>query len=289
MAVSALEVSDLERFAESLKSEGLSQGTIDNYTTTLTQLEAYLSNRSRSLPSCTSEDVNQWLIKLDKDGIDAKTRRRHLSAVSKYFDKVKNLKLDVEWPKYRSNIPLWMTKDEWNRLISASNEYGLEYQCLFQLCYDGALRISEALNLKKDDLLFDDKSIRIKLPKSGKYKEEYVPIERETTWGMIKDWLKEKHKKYPNNDYVFPGERSKRLSRSTVDVLIKSICRKAGIDVSKAHAHILRHSRATHLRRDGMEIDELQKFLRHSDIKMTMIYDHIVLDDIRKRLSTLDR
>ncbi|MCP8320753.1 MAG: phage integrase family protein, partial [archaeon] len=220
--------------------------------------------------------------------INAKTRRRHLAAIRRFFNTIKKQKVDVEWPKYRSSIPSWITKDEVNMFISASDKYGLEFHCLFQLCYDGALRISEALNLMDEDLLFQDKLIRIKLPKSGKYEEEYVPIEKEATWGLIKDWLKEKHKLYPKNDYVFPGEKSKRLSRSTVDVVIKSICKKIGISSSKAHAHVLRHSRATHLRRDGMEIDELQKFLRHSDIKMTMIYDHIVLDDIRKRLSIID-
>jgi len=141
------------------------------------------------------------------------------------------------------------------------------------------LRVSELVNLKKQDFNFQEGLIHIKLSK-GK-KDRFV---------KIPDSIKEELKSYSmlnNKEIFFPSNRGGKLTTATIQKIIKNSAKKANIK-KNVHPHTLRHSFATHLLEQGIDLRIIQKLLGHSDIKTTQIYLSVSNQLIKNIKSPLD-
>ena len=164
----------------------------------------------------------------------------------------------------------------------------LKHKLLIGLLYGCGLRCMEVRNLRLSDLDFNRRLLHIVQSKGNK--DRYVPLSVHLIRGIQK-YIASAH---PVN-YLFEGNGNpegkdfdSRYSQRGVQWVVKRIARDAGI-IKEVHTHMLRHSYATHLLEDGVNIISVQKLLGHSNIENTMIYLHICTPPDKLPQSPLDK
>jgi len=171
--------------------------------------------------------------------------------------------LAVERPKTRKRVVARLSRDEETRLITHAyrmqGERGLFIKTLFQT---GA-RVSEFVNLKAEDVFFDEQMILIAKAKGGK--SRYVPILPELAQEL------RTHLGQRTVGYLFETNRATRYSPRRIQQIIKETAEQAEI-TKRVYPHLLRHSVATTLLERGMPIEQMQKFLGHSKLETTQLY-----------------
>jgi len=142
------------------------------------------------------------------------------------------------------------------------------YYIIIRILYSTMARVSELCNIKINDIDFDNGYIRLR----GKgNKERIVPVDPKTL-ELIKDYVKIR-KRHNSEDFLLVNTRGKQLKPRVVQEDIQQIKKICGFPESKIITpHVFRHTGATHLRRSGMDISELQDILGHSNPSTTRIY-----------------
>lgn len=188
--------------------------------------------------------------------------------------------------KKDKKLPVILSREElWQMLQSASL---LKHKLLIGLLYGCGLRCMEVRNLRLRDLDFDRKLVHI-VQSKGK-KDRYVPLSEHLVRG-IKKYVAAEHPR----QYLFEGTGNPegkgfdgRYSQRGVQWAVKTVARQAGI-IKEVHTHMLRHSYATHLLEDGVNIITVQKLLGHANIENTMVYLHICTPPDKMPHSPLDK
>jgi site-specific recombinase XerD len=142
------------------------------------------------------------------------------------------------------------------------------YYLIVRLLYSTMARVSELCNIRIRDIDFERGYIRLR----GKgNKERIVPVDQRTL-EIFKEHLQDRIS-YDPEDFLLVNTRNKQLSPRVIQTDIKTIKEKCGFAESKIITpHVFRHTGATHLRRSGMDISELQDILGHSNPNTTRIY-----------------
>jgi len=186
--------------------------------------------------------------------------------------------LNLPNPKKNQTIPDILTIKEIKRLIEVTNN--VKHKLIIKLLYGCGFRVSEIVDLKKEDVNFEEGLIHIKLGK-GK-KDRFV---------KIPESIRNELKSYCNiSDFkiLFPSNRDGKLTTATIQAILKNAAKKAKIK-KRVYPHLLRHSFATHLLEQGTDLRIIQKLLGHSSIKTTQIYTQISQASIKKVESPLDK
>ena len=187
--------------------------------------------------------------------------------------------LNISSPKKAKMLPVFLTNDEVLQLIRTAEKSDkskfLRITVMLKLMYACGLRVSELVELPINCINFDKKQIKIK----GKgAKERIIPIAGEAQRSVI-DWFNERKKciKGRHNQFLFPSLKSKygHVSRVSFFKDIKELALIAGLDKKKVSPHVLRHSFATHLLQNDIDLRSIQVMLGHEDISTTEIYTHV--------------
>lgn len=183
--------------------------------------------------------------------------------------------IDIELPKLKKSLPHTLSFDEIDKIldIELNDKYSYRNKAMLELMYSSGLRISELVNLKLQDIDFEDDIVRI----YGKgSKERIVPI-GDYAIKYLKKYIYEYRSSLMHNkvsDYIFLNSRGDRISRQAMFKLIKKIIRDKNIK-KNVSPHTLRHSFASHMLENGADLRSIQELLGHSDISTTQIYTHI--------------
>ncbi|MEJ2307525.1 MAG: tyrosine-type recombinase/integrase [candidate division WOR-3 bacterium] len=183
-------------------------------------------------------------------------------------------------------LPEFLSADEVTKLIESVNgdfKYSIRDKAILELLYGCGLRVSELLNLKKEDLFLKEDFIRVKGKGS---KERIIPLGDKAKKALIKYINEERpilDKK--NSTYLFLTRRGNKLSRMGMWKRFRNYLAKSGIR-KKCTPHTLRHSFATHLLERGATLRTVQLLLGHSDISTTQIYTHVDRNYLREILSS---
>lgn len=181
----------------------------------------------------------------------------------------------IEMPsiKHSKKLPVVLSKEEMKRLLSSTES--LKHRVLLNLLYGCGLRCFEVRNIRVSDLDFDRCMLHVR---EGKYrKDRYVPLSK-IVIDLLKEYLAVKKKSI----WLFNGKPignaggdfDSRYSAKGVQWVIKHLCQKA--DISKnVSIHTLRHTFATHLLEDGLDIVSIKELLGHEKIETTMVYLHV--------------
>jgi site-specific recombinase XerD len=168
----------------------------------------------------------------------------------------------------RSQTIKFLTFDETKRLFE--NIISKRDKAIFLLAYRHGLRASEIGLLRHSDL--DLKTLRVMIHRiKGSLSGEH-PLQADEV-RALKSYLKTREDSFP---YLFPSRKGSPISRSMLDVLIKSYGEAANLPEEKRHFHVLKHSIATHLLEKGAELRFLQDWLGHANIQNTVIYTALV-------------
>jgi len=198
-------------------------------------------------------------------------------AIKFFFENVLHQKLFLPTIKRNKTLPEILTIGEIKRLIE--NTTNLKHRLIIKMIYGCGLRVSEVVNLKKENINFNEGLIHIKLAK-GK-KDRFVKIPESISEDMFN------FSKIGNSKCLFESNRGGKLTKATVQAVLRNSARKAQIK-KRVYPHLLRHSFATHLLEQGTDLRVIQKLLGHSSIKTTQIYTQISQASIKNVKSPLD-
>ena len=188
--------------------------------------------------------------------------------------------------KHDKKLPTVLSKEEVWRLLKSCHL--LKHKVLIGLLYGCGLRCMEVRSLRLQDLDFDRMQLKVVQGK-GK-KDRYVPLSIHLIRGLKSYIQAEKPKMYLFNGQPAGragGDFDSRYSQRGVQWAVKQACKVAGI-TKDVCVHTLRHTFATHLLEDGLDIISLKNLLGHENIETTMEYLHIAQLDTQKAFSPLD-
>ncbi|MGC9168605.1 MAG: site-specific tyrosine recombinase/integron integrase [Desulfurella sp.] len=260
----------LDKFLNFLQNNYQSKYTINAYYIDVCQFIDY-----KKTYVINENDINAYVLFLNKNKKSPSTIKRKLSALSVFYDFLKKsgiYNFDLKGlvrPKSPKPLPKFLDIDE--TLSFLENVSSLRDKAIISLLYSSALRVSELVNLNIEDINFSNNTILI--TRKGN-KQMSVPVSPKTL-NILKKYLGNRQK-----GSVFLNKFGKRLSQRSIENIVKKHAKKTLLkDISP---HTLRHSRATHLLNNGMDLRILQRFLGHSSILATQIYTHLSLQDLIK-------
>lgn len=212
-------------------------------------------------------------------GIGAAARARKLSAIKSFYKyltvRTKLLTVnpvkDVEFPKIRKSLPKYLTLEESRRLLSSVRGVNEKRDyAILMLFLNCGIRRSELVGLNLSDV-YDDR-IRV----TGKGNKERIVYFGSACKAAIDDYLPERNKKVLSDNRALFGSRdNNRISVTAVHRLVKKHMLAAGLDPSQYSAHKLRHTAATLMVSNGVDIKTVQEVLGHEHLNTTEIYTHI--------------
>jgi len=267
----------LDKLQIELKISKNSEYTIRNYLDANQQLLTFLN---KSLAQITEDDVKKYLAEKMNNKSSASTIL-FLSAIKYSFSNIlkKDITSTIKRPKKEKKIPVVMTKQEIKKLFDALSTK--KSKLMISLIYAGGLRVSELVSLKIDDLDFEERIGQLRQAKGKKDRIFNIP---QTLFRDLK--FQAKKQKQKNQEYLFTGPKGKLSSRN-IQKIISNARKKT--DIKKdIHCHTLRHSFATHLLENGVDIRKIQELLGHADLSTTQIYTHISAEELKKIKSPLD-
>ena len=212
-------------------------------------------------------------------GIGAAARARKLSAIKSFYKyltvRTKLLTVnpvkDVEFPKIRKSLPKYLTLEESRLLLSSVRGVNEKRDyAILMLFLNCGIRRSELVGLNLSDVYED----RIRV--TGKGNKERIVYFGSACKAAIDAYLPERNKKVLSDNRALFGSRdNNRISVTAVHRLVKKHMLAAGLDPSQYSAHKLRHTAATLMVSNGVDIKTVQEVLGHEHLNTTEIYTHI--------------
>ena len=272
---------------------GVSLNTIKAYAADIAQ---YLEIISPTLPqNAKKEDIDSYLKALKETDSSPKTIARKISCIREFYKFLQSERIIkdnptclLHTPKVGKPLPSFLTKTEIEKLNSVAsckkNFSFMRMKVIIKLMSSSGLRISEVINLQENAINYDMRQILI----FGKgSKERLVPVTNE----IVKDVLEyvNYRKQYlgkKTSKWLFPSlnSTSGHITRSGFFRGLKKMAAIAGLDESKIHPHTLRHSFATRLVNENVDLRSIQKLLGHENIVTTEIYTHITTEKLAQEV-----
>lgn len=218
-------------------------------------------------------------------GLQASTRARKVATIRSFYKYLTNkAKLldenpmqDLDSPRQRQSLPRYLTLEESIQLLESVDGENAERDfCILTLFLNCGLRISELCGLNLSDVRED--RLRV-LGKGNKERIIYLNVACQTA---IQDWLTVRSHSGSADPYaLFISKRHTRVTKDGVHYMIKKRLAAAGLDSSKYSAHKLRHTAATLMLQNGVDVRTLQEVLGHEHLNTTQIYTHVNSDSLR--------
>ncbi len=268
------------KFEEQTIINGYSYSTIFNYSRAVAKISLHFK---KSLLDLDPDEVNQFLFLLAREKKASSSYFKHTVYGLRFFFRLYDMEdrvLKLPSIKADRKLPVVLSSEELKRLFFAPQR--LKQRVLLSLIYAGGFRIGEVSRLKINDV--DSDRMLIRIVKSKGKMDRYVPLS-----SYLLSGLKRYYKSSKPKDYLFNGrQKGQPLSHSAIQQSFRLAKQKANIlkDVS---VHSLRHSYATHLLEQGLDIVTIKELLGHSDIGTTMMYLHVAKVERIKAHSPLDR
>lgn len=273
-------------FSYYLKNEkGLSKNTVDAYVRDLEQYQSFLSRYHKidQVTQITEKHIEAFLKSLKNQSMSAKSLSRKLTAIKSFHqfafqekETQNDVSIHIKSPKIEKHLPTVLSVDEVVSLLESidpSTPLGLRNMALMELIYGSGLRVSELLSLSLEDIHLNQAYLRV----TGKgNKERVVPISDMAVIALRNYITKGRDSLITERtSMLFLNSTGQTLSRVGFFKVLKKLSKDANLNESKISPHTLRHSFATHLLENGMDLRTLQTLLGHEDISTTQIYTHI--------------
>lgn len=286
--------------------QGHSRQTVDEYYLDLRSFARYLKQvrdpSLRSVPmdhiplddvslelfqSVTLTDVYSYMNFLTRDkGLNAASRARKVATIRSFYKYLtnkaklltKNPVQDLDSPRQKKSLPKYLSLDESIDLLeSVDGKNATRDFCILTLFLNCGLRISELVNLNVTDVR--DNQLRV----LGKGNKERILFLNDACVKAIQDWMIDRNALtlIDQNALFVTLQNRRRISVAAVHKLVKKHLADAGLDSTQYSAHKLRHTAATLMLQNGVDVRTLQEVLGHDHLNTTQIYTHVDNDDLR--------
>ena len=237
------------------------------------------------------EQIHEYLFMLQKRSVTpSQTYFKHTVYGLRFLLKSEGLPysfLHLPEIKKVTKLPVVLSKQEVWAMLKACTL--LKHKVLIGLLYGCGLRCLEVRSVKLQDLDFDRKQLKVVQGKGQK--DRYVPLSEHLIRALKAYLTAEKPNNYLFGGQPMPdrsgGEWDSRYSQKGVQWAVKEAAKRAGIR-KDVHVHTLRHTFATHLLEDGLDIITVKNLLGHENIETTMLYLHVAQLNTRPVFSPLD-
>ena len=281
----------IERYLAYLTVEkGLAPNTREAYGRDLMRFAAFFRDAGfQQYADADPAVVLKYLIDLRRQGLESRSRARHLVSLRGFFRFLRNENIIpsdptrlIELPKSGLHLPGVVPVEEIRRLLAAPDRKqprGKRDAAMLELLYAAGLRVSELVALDLQHLNLEAGFVRV-LGKGAK--ERIVPIGRQAQ-AALRSYLENGRPllmRQRVGPHVFVARQGRPMTRQGFWKLIKKYTRQAGIrtDISP---HTLRHSFASHLLEGGADLRAVQIMLGHADIATTQIYTHVTAERLK--------
>jgi len=278
-------VPEFEKVVRKLETQvalrGQSKSTLNNYIRRIALCVVHFGKLPEQIDP---EEINEYLVALARDPRSpSRSSFKHMVYGLRYYYRLLGMnKNAIALPslKKETKLPIILNQQELKELFAAPTL--LKQRVVLTLIYSAGLRGQEVINLKISDVDFERKTIHIR---QSKYKKDrIVPLADSMAVGL-KKYLKAENP----HIWLFNGkEADGRYSVKGLSWVMRENLKKTTI-TKEINLHSLRHSYATHLLEQGINIVTVKELLGHADITTTMVYLHIAQCDLIKAHSPLDR
>lgn len=271
----------LRLYVKYLKGKRYSESTVKTYFTLLADFIDYI--QKKPLNELSNKDVELFIedVFIPRK-LSVSTQRQLISAIKLFKAFYPECAIDevrLTRPRKDKILPTVLSKEEVIDLLRCTKN--LKHRAVLSMIYSAGLRISELLNLELKNIDVDRRQIIVKNAKGRKDRhiilaESFIPL-------MINYITSYVPKKY----FVEGVVEGEKYSAESIRSFLKTACKLAHI-TKKVTPHTLRHSYATHLLENGIDLRYIQELLGHAKPETTMIYTHVSKKDLLQIKSPLD-
>ena len=235
----------------------------------------------------TLTDIYAYMNYLSRDRrLNNASRARKVATIRSFYkyltNKAKlldvNLVQDLDAPRLKKALPKYLDLDESLELLDhVEGKNAIRDYCILTLFLNCGLRISELVGLNKTDVRGDQLRVL------GKGNKERVLFLNDACQRALADWMTERDAMtlVDQNALFVTLQNRRRITRAAVHKLVKKHLAGAGLDSTQYSAHKLRHTAATLMLQNGVDVRTLQEVLGHDHLNTTQIYTHVDSDELR--------
>ena len=243
----------------------------------------------RSPHTATAEDVRRFQIEQRETGVPVPTMNSIVAALRFFFTNTldrPDLSRKLVRTAHARKIPVVLSLEEMKRLLDATT--CLKHQAALSVAYGAGLRVAEVSALKVSDIDSKRMLLRIERGKGGRYRNAMLP---EGLLSLLRDWWRAgRQLGVMHTDGWLPPGQNARVPLSTRQLHRIVVQAAEAADIHKrVGPHTLRHSFATHLLEDGVDIRVIQALLGHAKLNTTAFYTQVATKTMRAVTSPLDR
>jgi len=286
MDSSTLAVTPLrQRMLDDMRMRKLEPNTQAGYIRAVRKLAGFLR---RSPDTATVEDLRRFQLHLVDEGTSPITLNATLTGLKFFFDVTLGrgeLMAKMQPVHVPRTLPVVLSREEVARLIAATRN--LKHQTALSLAYGTGLRAGEVVALKVGDIDSQRMTLRVE---QGKGRKDRYAMLSPTLLQRLRAWWREGHAqgKVLPGGWLFPGlDPVDPLTARQLNRAIHDAAEAAKID-KRVSMHTLRHSFATHLLEQKVDIRVIQVMLGHKKLETTSIYTHVATEVLREVVSPLD-
>ena len=235
------------------------------------------------------EKIEEYITHLHKN-YKQKTVKRKIASIKAYYNYLEETEIITENPfrkikvRFKENVtlPKIIPREEIEQLLNymykclnestvSSRKYMFRDITIIEVFFATGARVYEISNIRKDSINLNTGLIRL-MGKGGK--ERYVQISSTSVLSLLKKYYAENESVIRQSGYFFVNNRGNRYTEQSIRLMLKKYTEQSGIE-RNITPHMFRHSFATYLIEEGVDVSCVQQILGHSSIKTTQIYIHI--------------
>jgi len=263
-----------------MELKGFSPKTISAY---IAHVAHYAKHYSKSPENLGAEEIKDYLHYLIQEKHVSSSYVNGVYSALKFFY---GTTLQREWElakiprsKKDKKLPVTLSQSEIQQIFNVVQN--IKHKAILMTIYAAGLRVSEAANLKVQDI--DSKNMQIHVHEGKGKKDRYCILSQ-----VNLEILKSYYKNYYPREWLFPGQTpDKPITSRTIQHIFEKAKDKAKIK-KPATVHTLRHSFATHLLEAGVSVYHIQQLMGHANVRTTSIYIHLQRKDVLNVISPLD-
>jgi len=275
-----------QRLIEDMALHRLSRATQRNYLRDVARFASWLG---RPPDLATDEDLRRYQIEQSQTGQGAPAMNAAVSALRFFYTRTldrPDLTRKLHRVKHPRALPTVLSREEVARMLDATTS--IKHQAILSVAYGAGLRASEVTKLKVHDVDSERMLLRVECGKGGRHRNAMLAADLLL---LLREWWKVGRQQgvmHPDG-WLFPGQHYlKPICYRQVHRIAAEAAHAAGI-TKRVGPHTLRHSFATHLLEDGVDIRIIQVLLGHAQLTTTALYTRVATRTVKSVVSPLDR
>ena len=278
-----LKLDIIKDFSNYILTKNYSDNTHTSYISDLYYFYLFVK---KDLRKVNDKDIRSYLEELNKQNEKPTSIRRKISTLKSFYKYLyKNNYIDKKYyplnktvyPKVEKRLPKFIYYNDLLEILDEStrDKDGIRDRLIIEMLYATGVRVSELVNIKYNDIDFNNRRIRV----CGKGNKERIVYYGEYAEEVLKEYMNTHIKN--DNGYVFINSKGGQLTTRGVRYIIDNIMNRLSVKVHVT-PHVLRHTFATDMLNNGCDIKVVQELLGHASLQTTEVYTHVTNERLKE-------